>query len=95
MLKITMSKTGTEDRWTVYGQLTGPWVSELRTVWRNAQNADKQRRCVFDLNEVTFVDKAGEKLLRVLAKHGVEFEAAGLYVRGVLRRLVSKCAPFD
>jgi anti-anti-sigma regulatory factor len=87
MLKITMSKTETEDRWTLHGQLTGPWVSELRTVWRNTEGADEHRRCVFDLNDVTFVDKAGEKLLRALAKRGVRFEASGLYVRGVLRQL--------
>ena len=90
MMKISMSKTGTEDRWTLHGQLSGPWVSELRTVWRNTQGADEHRRCVFDLNEVTFVDKAGEKLLRVLAKQGVRFEANGIYVRGVLKQLESK-----
>jgi anti-anti-sigma regulatory factor len=87
MLKITMSKTGTEDRWTLHGQLTGPWVSEMRTDWRNTQGADEHRRCVFDLNDVTFVDKAGEKLLRALAKQGVQFEASGIYVRSVLRQL--------
>ena len=79
-----MNKTETEDRWTLHGQLTGLWVSELRTVWRNTQGADEHRRCVFDLNDVTFVDEAGEKLLRVLAKEGVQFEAGGIYIRGVL-----------
>lgn len=87
MLKITMRKTGTEDRWTLHGKLMGPWVSELRTVLRNTQGADKQRSCVFDLDEVTFVDKAGEKLLRALAKPAVQFEASGIYVRGILRQL--------
>ena len=45
---------------------------------------------MFDLNDVTFVDKAGEKLLRVLAKQHLKFEASGIYVRGVLTQLQGK-----
>ena len=90
MLKITMSKMGAEDRWVLHGRLTGPWVSELRTVWRNLQRADKHRRCKFDLNDVTFVDEAGGKLLRALAKQGVQFDGSGIYVRSILRQLERK-----
>jgi hypothetical protein len=90
MLKITMTKTPTEERWTLHGRLVGPWVRELQAVWRNTHRADEQRRCVFDLNEVTFVDKGGEQLLRALAKEGVQFEASGIYVRDVVKQLNGK-----
>jgi predicted nucleic acid-binding Zn ribbon protein len=87
MLKITMTKTPTEERWILHGRLVGPWVRELQAVWRNTHRADEQQRCVFDLNDVTFVDEGGEKLLRALAKEGVQFEASGIYVRDVVKQL--------
>ena len=90
MLKITITETPMERRWILQGRLIGPWVQELQTVWRKTDRADKQRRCVFDLNDVTFVDKAGEKLLRALAKEGVQFEASGIYVRDVVKQLKGK-----
>jgi predicted nucleic acid-binding Zn ribbon protein len=87
MLKITVNKMGTENRWILQGKLVGPWVRELKNVWQKAPQADKQQRCVFDLNDVTFLDKAAEKLLRALAKEGVQFEASGIYVRDVVKQL--------
>ena len=33
MLRITHARTETEQRWTLCGQLTGPWVDELRACW--------------------------------------------------------------
>jgi predicted nucleic acid-binding Zn ribbon protein len=90
MLKITMTKTPAEERWILHGRLVGPWVRELQAVWRNTHRADEQQRCVFDLNDVTFVDKGGETLLRALAKEGVQFEASGIYVRDVVKQLKGK-----
>jgi anti-anti-sigma regulatory factor len=90
VLKITVSETATEDRWILQGRLVGPWVGELKKVWQNAHRGGKPPRCVFDLNDVTFMEKAGDKLLRVLAKQHVKFEASGIYVRGVLSQLLGK-----
>jgi hypothetical protein len=52
MLKITISETATEDRWILLRRLLGPWVGELKKVWRNAHRSDKQQLSVFDLNDV-------------------------------------------
>ena len=90
MLMITMTKTAAEERWILHGRLIGPWVRELQAVWRNTHRADDRLRCVFDLNDVTFVDKAGEKLLRALAKEGVQFEASGIYLREVVKHFKAK-----
>jgi predicted nucleic acid-binding Zn ribbon protein len=90
MLKITITKTPTEERWILHGRLIGPWVRELQAVWRNTHQTGEQQRCVIDLNDLTFVDKDGEKLLRALAKEGVQFEASGIYVRDVVKQLKGK-----
>jgi ABC-type transporter Mla MlaB component len=90
MLKITMTKTAAEERWILHARLIGPWVRELQAVWRNTHRADERQRCVFDLNDVTFVDKAGATLLRSLAKEGVQFEASGIFVRDVVQQLKGK-----
>jgi ABC-type transporter Mla MlaB component len=90
MLKINVTKTETEERWILQGRLMGPWVRELKAVWQNTHRADEQQRCVFDLNDVTFVDKAGEQLLRELAKEGAQFEASGIYVRDVVKQFKGK-----
>ena len=40
-----------------------------------------------DLNEVTFIDKTGEGLLRVLRDEGAQFISGGCYVRHIVERL--------
>ncbi len=37
MLKITITETLAERRWIVQGRLVAPWVGELRTTWKGAQ----------------------------------------------------------
>lgn len=87
MLKITITKTSAEMRWVLQGRLVEPWVSELRTNWKRAYRSRKVCTCVIDLNDVTSVDQAGEKLLRALSREGTRFIANGLYIRHVLEAL--------
>ena len=63
MLKVTFTDTPTEQKWILQGRLTDPWVSELWTSWTNARDARQGRRCVVDLNDVTFIDQNGETVL--------------------------------
>ncbi len=69
------------------GRLVGPWVSELRTTWKRAHKNQDNRTCIIDLNDVTFIDKSGERLLRAMSKKGAQLIARGLYVRHVLEQL--------
>ena len=89
MLKINFSETPTEERWILHGRLTTPWVHELRACWKKNHRAEGVRACVFDLNEVTFIDKSGERLLRMLARGGVQFIARGLYTKQVLDQVTA------
>ncbi len=60
MLKITITNTATEERWTLQGRLVAPWVNELKASWKRAHRTAQGRRCIVNLDEVTFIDKSGE-----------------------------------
>ena len=86
MLRITVHETPTEKRWILQGRLVGLWVSELRRAWEETHRTDSNRKCVVDLNDVTSIDKNGERLLRVMSKHGAQFIATGIYIKHVLQQ---------
>ena len=85
MLKITRTETPVEERWILQGRLVGLWVSELRRCWKKTHRADNNLKCIVDLNEVTFIDEKGERLLRTMSKQGAQFIATGLYIKHVLQ----------
>jgi anti-anti-sigma regulatory factor len=86
-LKITVMETPTENRCIVQGQLVGPWVDELRSLWREKLRAQPEQRFVLDLNDVTFIDKSGERLLRAICKKGALLVASGVYTKDVVERV--------
>ncbi|HVS40345.1 MAG TPA: hypothetical protein VMS17_32610 [Gemmataceae bacterium] len=65
------------------GKLLGPWVDEVSKVC--AADADPSSRMNLDLSALTFVDAAGELLLRALIARGVEVVACSSYVAELLR----------
>jgi hypothetical protein len=87
MLKITIIETATDRRWIVQGRLVGPWVGELRTTWKRAHKSQDKRPCIIDLNDVTLIDKSGERLLRAISKKGAQLIASGVYTKHVLQQL--------
>ena len=90
MLKITITNTATEERWTLQGRLVAPWVNELKASWKSAHCTAQGRRCIVNLDEVTFIDKIGERVLRSMSKQGAQFVASDVYVKHVLDRLRGK-----
>ena len=87
MLKITITNTAREERWTVHGRLVAPWVSELKSSWKREHKTDQGRRRIVNLDEVTFIDKSGERILRSMSNQGAQFVTSNLYVKHVLDRL--------
>jgi hypothetical protein len=87
VLKITMTETKTERIWIVQGCLVGPWVSELRTTWKRAHKSQDKRACIIDLNDVTSIDKNGERLLRAMCKKGAQLISNGIYTKHLLERV--------
>jgi len=90
MLRITNTGTATEEKWILYGQLSGPWVTELKSNWEKTRFASPGRKCVVDLTDVTFIDERGESVLRAMKSQGAEFVARGVDTRQVLAELKSK-----
>ena len=90
MLKINFSETPAEERWILHGRLTGPWVHEFRASWKKNHRTDVERACVVDLNEVTFIDKSGERLLYMLARRGAQFTACGIYTKHILEQITTR-----
>ena len=90
MLKISFSETSSEERWILQGQLTAPWVRELRACWKKNHGRDKQRACIVALNEITFIDKSGERLLRHLVSEGAQCIANGVFIKHILEQLTTK-----
>jgi ABC-type transporter Mla MlaB component len=87
MLRITITETATEQRWTLEGRLVGPWVGQLRTNWENRHRAQNGRACTVDLNGVTSIDKGGRRLLRAMSKEGTQLIATGVHIKYVLDQL--------
>ena len=90
MLRITHAQTETEQRWTLCGQLTRPWVAELRACWEHGRQVGANARTVVDLSDVTFIDESGEKLLSEMGSDGAEFIAAGVETKDLLKNLKAK-----
>jgi len=84
VLKIIVTETEAGTRWILQGKLVGPWVRELRSCWKKWH---RTQGCVVDLNEVTFIDKSGERLLRAISKNGAQFVAGGIYTKYVVDML--------
>lgn len=90
MLKITITNTATEEKWTLHGRLVSPWVGELKASWKRARRTSEKRRCIVNLDEVTFIDKCGERMLRSMSNQGAQFVASDVYLKHVLDRLKGK-----
>lgn len=87
MLRIMIADSAMEERWTLQGRLVAPWVSELKANWKRAHSTVEGRKCIVNLEEVTFIDKSGERMLRCMSRQGACFVARDVYVKHVLDRL--------
>jgi len=90
MLKISFSEIPTEEKWILEGRLTDPWLRELRTSWKRNHRTGKERACIVDLREITFVDKSGERFLRAMVRQGAQCIASGIYIKDILENLTTK-----
>jgi hypothetical protein len=90
MLKITIINTAKEERWTLQGRLVAPWVKELKATWMRARRIAPGGKCIVNLDEVTFIDQSGERMLRSMSNQGAQLVASDVYVQHVLDRLRGK-----
>ena len=90
MLRITMTNSPEEQRWSLQGQLVGQWAAELRSNWRKARVVGDARRRIVELIEVTSIDRNGEEVLSEIMSHGGEFVASDVYTKHLLQNLRSE-----
>jgi len=84
MLRITLPSANSSEAFILEGRLTGLWARELLRVARGANQAHAN---TFDLQEVFFVDSAGENALRLLGGRGARFITQSQYGKDLCNRL--------
>jgi len=83
VLKITRARgRGGIETIKIEGEILGPWVASIYDVC--TQGHDPPQRLALDLAAVSYVDRAGARLLRDLLQHGVEITNCSNYVRALL-----------
>ncbi len=87
MLRITMTDSPEEQRWSLQGQLVGQWAAEFTSAWRKAHVVGDIRKCIVELIEVTAIDRNGEDVLSEIMSHGAEFIASDVYTKHLLQNL--------
>ena len=87
IFKFTITENPMEEKWVLQGPLKWPWVNQLRDDWRMARHTCQGRTYIVDLTQVTFVDKIGERMLRIMANQGARFVATGMDMQRLLQRV--------
>ena len=72
MLRITIQKDSGPAALKLEGKLAGPWMEELKNVWRFGIATEA---ILFDLFDVSFVDASGKDLFAQMWQGGPEFVA--------------------
>ena len=84
MLRITLPTANGSENFILEGRLAGLWAQELLRVVRET---NLRHRCIFDLQEVFYVDSNGEQALRMLSRFGASFVTDSAYGKDLCKRL--------
>jgi len=87
MLRIITQRRGKTYRMELHGTIAGEWIDVLERHWRGILDRTPFAPITVGLTNVAFIDTAGEKLLRRMAGHGVDFDGTGLMNRYVIDRI--------
>jgi hypothetical protein len=85
MLRITIPSSDDDPRFVLEGRLAGDqWVEELIRV---IQQIRPRKKCVFDIENVFYVDSLGEETLLWLNRLGATFITKNAYGKDLCLRL--------
>jgi hypothetical protein len=90
VLKIAITDSVDEQKWSLQGQLVGQWAAELRSTWKEAHHIGDTRKCIVELIEVTSIDRIGEEVLAEIMSQGAEFISGDVYTKHLLWNLRSE-----
>ena len=89
MLRISVVESPRRCRLVVEGKLIAPWAAELAAECERARADLHGRELIVDLRSLTAISAAGETvLLQLMKNQNVKFRC-GVFMKEVLRRLVS------
>jgi anti-anti-sigma regulatory factor len=91
MFRISIIEMPLERRLVVEGNLTTPWVAELRRTWLEAAGSLEGRKVVIDLTAATMIDPEGEAAIHELMQQGAKFCCSGVFNRHVVQRVAQRC----
>jgi ABC-type transporter Mla MlaB component len=87
MLRITVQDEPDQVTLKLEGNLGGIWVAELEDSWRAANSTLAGRSLRLDLTAVDRVDNAGNYLLALLRRSGVQLIASGTVMSELVKSI--------
>jgi anti-anti-sigma regulatory factor len=87
MLRISVEDESRQVTLRLEGRLVGAWVKELEDAWREVDATRKGRPLALDISAVEHVDQAGEYLLALVARRGVQLIASSIAMRELCRKI--------
>ena len=87
MLRISLEEGPRQITIRLEGRLAGIWVKELEDAWRELESKRNDRALSLDLSAVEHVDQAGEYLLALMARRGVQLIASGIVMSELCRKI--------
>jgi ABC-type transporter Mla MlaB component len=89
VLRITWTSNEQQITLKLEGELAGPWVDETEHAWSDLVGAAPRKQVTVDLEDVSFIDADGRRLLARMLEQGAELQSSYLmtkYVIGQLKR---------
>jgi len=87
MLRIITEQRGETFHLALHGTVADEGIAVLDEHWRGIVAKMPSAIVDVDLSNVVFIDTHGERLLRRMARCGVEFDASGCMNRYVIERI--------
>ena len=90
MFKISVVESDGQQKVVLEGTLVHPWTEEVERVWRGVASGVIDRKPIIDLQNVTAINRDGEKTLYKLMSQGARFRCVDVFTRDVLKRVARK-----
>ena len=87
MLRITWTNNEQQMTLKLEGELAGPWVDETEHAWSDLVGTTLGKQVVVDLEDVSFIDPDGRRLLTRMLDQGAELQSSHLMTRYIINQL--------
>jgi hypothetical protein len=87
MLRITVHNKPPILTFQLEGELTGPWVGELKGCWQRALEQRHEAVLRVDLTGTTLIDADGKACLAALHRQGAEFVVGDCMTKSIVAEI--------